>query len=57
MPVWRDVMDRVLPEQRLAARLRRDTLDALTRFKARRALPTWDETFERLLKEAGEDGE
>ena len=36
-------------------RLRRDTLDALQRFKAERALLTWDETFEQLLKEAGED--
>ena len=36
-------------------RLRRDTLDALQRFKSDRALPTWDQTFEQLLKEAGED--
>ena len=35
----------------------RDTLDALTRFKAARALPTWDHVVERLLKEAGEEGD
>jgi len=31
------------------------TLDALQRYKGGRALMTWDDTFERLLKEAGED--
>ena len=36
-------------------RLRRETLDALQRYKSGRALLTWDETFELLLKEAGED--
>jgi hypothetical protein len=34
----------------------RETLDALTRFKATRALPTWDHALEQLLKEAGEEG-
>ena len=36
--------------------LSRDTLDVLTRFKAARALPTWDHVIEQLLKEAGEEG-
>ena len=36
--------------------IQRDTLDALARFKAARALPTWEEAFEHLLKEAGEEG-
>jgi Family of unknown function (DUF6084) len=36
-------------------RVRRDTLDELQRFKASRALPTWDQAFEQLLKAAGED--
>ena len=40
--VWRDVMDLYFPNSRLAP-LSRDTLDALTRFKAARALPTWDQ--------------
>ena len=54
--VWRDVMDRYFPNSGWL-RVSRDTLDALTRFKARRALPTWEEAFEQLLKEAGEEGE
>jgi hypothetical protein len=36
-------------------RLRRETLDVLQQYKTTRALMTWDETLERLLKEAGED--
>ena len=36
-------------------RVDRDTLDALQRFKADRALPTWDARRRALLKEAGED--
>jgi hypothetical protein len=35
-------------------RLGRDTLDDLQRFKARRGLPTWDQAFTQLLKEAEE---
>ena len=54
--VWRDVMDRYFPNSGWL-RVSRDTIDALTRFKARRALPTWEEAFEQLLKEAGEEGE
>jgi hypothetical protein len=53
--VWRDVMDRYFPGSGWL-RLQRDTLDRLQRFKARRALPTWDDAVEQLLKEAGEEG-
>jgi hypothetical protein len=53
--VWRDVMDLYFPNSGWV-RVSRETLDALTRFKASRALPTWDHAFEQLLKEAGEDG-
>jgi hypothetical protein len=53
--VWRDVMDRYFPNSGWV-RLSRSSLDALTRFKAKRALPTWDDTVEQLLKEAGEEG-
>jgi hypothetical protein len=53
--VWRDVMDRYFPNSGWL-RVSRETLDALTRFKAARALPTWEEAFEQLLKEAGEEG-
>jgi hypothetical protein len=52
--VWRDTMDLYFPNGGWV-RLSRPTLDALTRFKAARALPTWDHTVEQLLKEAGEE--
>ena len=53
--VWRGMMDLYFPNSGWI-RLRRDTLDALQRFRAYRGLPTWDQAFEQLLKEAGEDG-
>jgi hypothetical protein len=53
--VWRDVMDRYFPNSGWL-RVSRETLDALSRFKAARALPTWDDAVEQLLKEAGEEG-
>jgi hypothetical protein len=52
--LWRDMMDLYFPNSAWL-RLGRDTLDALQQYKVARALRTWDETFERLLKEAGED--
>jgi hypothetical protein len=52
--VWRDVMDRYFPGG-CWLRLRRDTLDALLRYKAERGILTWEETVEQLLKEAGGD--
>lgn len=51
--LWRDMMDLYFPNSGWL-RLARETLDALQSYKASRALLTWDETFERLLKEAGE---
>src|SRR5205823_524054 len=51
--VWRDTMDRYFPNSGWV-RVHRQTLDALARFKAQRALPTWDHAFEQLLEEAGE---
>jgi hypothetical protein len=53
--VWREMMDLYFPNSGWV-RVHRDTLDALQRFKATRALPTWEQAFETLLKEAGEDG-
>lgn len=50
--VWRDMMDLYFPNGGWI-RLRRDTIDVLTRFKAERAIPSWDDAFELLLKEAG----
>ena len=51
--VWRETMDLYFPNSGWI-RLDRATLDALTRFKAHRALPTWELAIEQLLKEAGE---
>ncbi|HLU57741.1 MAG TPA: DUF6084 family protein [Pseudonocardia sp.] len=51
--VWRELMDRFFPGEGWI-RLRRDTLDAVARFKARRALPTWEDAFAVLLEQAGE---
>ena len=53
--VWREMMDLYFPNSGWLM-LSRDTLDVLTRFKAARALPTWDHVVEQLLKEAGEEG-
>ncbi len=55
LAVWRQVMDTYFPNSGWV-RIHRDTLDHLQRFKASRALATWDQAFETLLKEAGEDG-
>jgi hypothetical protein len=49
---WRGVMDLYFPNSGWI-RLRRETIDALTRYKAERAIPTWEDAFELLLKEAG----
>ncbi|MDQ6838408.1 MAG: DUF6084 family protein [Actinomycetota bacterium] len=51
---WRDLMDQYFPGQGWL-RLRRETIDALQRYKVGRALRTWDEAFEQLLKAAGEE--
>ncbi len=53
--VWRQVMDLYFPNSGWV-RVARDTLDELQRFKSERALATWDQTFELLLKQAGVDG-
>jgi hypothetical protein len=49
--VWRDLMDRYFPDGGWI-RLSRETIDALSRYKAERALPTWEQAFELLLKQA-----
>jgi hypothetical protein len=50
---WREVMDLYFPGSAWI-RLRRESFDALHRFKGRRALPTWDDAVEALLAAAGE---
>ena len=49
--VWRELMDLYFPNSGWI-RLRRDTLDGLERFKAGRALPTWEQAIEALIKES-----
>lgn len=49
--VWRAAMDAHFPDAGWV-RLHRDTLDALRAYRSERVLPTWDDTVERLLKEA-----
>jgi Family of unknown function (DUF6084) len=49
--VWRHTMDLYYPNSAWV-RIRRDTLDELGRYKVERALPTWDQAFEQLLKNA-----
>lgn len=49
--LWREVMDLYFPGSAWL-RLRRESLDALQRFKALRALPTWDEAVAALLETA-----
>ncbi|CAN5194475.1 DUF6084 family protein [soil metagenome] len=48
---WRDTMDAFFPNSGWI-RVRREVLDALIRYKADRALTSWEEAFELLLKEA-----
>jgi hypothetical protein len=47
--VWRELIDRHFPNSGWL-RLSRETLDALGRFKAARALATWDQTVAALLE-------
>ena len=51
--VWRSTMDAYYPGSGFI-RIGRETLDDLQRFKAVRGLPTWDQAFAQLLKEAEE---
>jgi hypothetical protein len=50
--VWRELADIHFPNSAWL-RCSRQTLDELSAFKAKRALPTWDATLEALLAEAG----
>jgi len=50
---WREVMNMYFPGGGWL-RLPRETIDALQRFKAARALPTWEQAIETLLKEVDE---
>lgn len=49
---WRAVMDDHYPNSAYV-RVSTETLDALSAYRSSLASPTWDDTFARLLKEAG----
>jgi Family of unknown function (DUF6084) len=49
VPVWRGLMDRYFPGSGWL-RLRRETIDALGRFRTKEAIPTWEAAIERLLE-------
>lgn len=49
--IWSDVMDAHFPGSGWL-RLQRETIDALTRFKSTRAIPTWDQAVAELLARA-----
>jgi hypothetical protein len=51
--VWWELMDAYFPNSTWL-RLPRRTVDALQRYKAAHAIPTWDAAVERLLQQAGE---
>jgi Family of unknown function (DUF6084) len=52
--VWRKLMDEYFPSGGWL-RLHRETLDALLRFKAKRALSNWDEVIGVLMRGAGHE--
>lgn len=52
--VWHDCMDMYFPNSGWI-RASRQTMDLLTKYKVKKALPTWEDTIEALLKQAGED--
>lgn len=51
--LWRGLMDAYFPNAGWL-RLQRETIDRLMSFKARRALVSWDQALDILLREAGE---
>lgn len=51
---YRDVIDRYFPDSAWL-RLRRETFDALHRFKSRRALPSWEQAIDALLRATGDE--
>jgi hypothetical protein len=51
--VWRELVDAHFPNSAWL-RCSRETLDELSEFKAKNALPTWDATLRSLLAAAGE---
>lgn len=52
---WRAAMDDHYPRSAFV-RVSTATLDALSAYRSAHTIPNWDDTFERLLKEADPDG-
>jgi hypothetical protein len=50
---WRATMDEFYPDSAWV-RVSTATLNALSAYRSERVIPTWDDTFERLLKEGGD---
>ncbi len=48
--IWKEMMDRYFPNSAWL-RVRKDVFDRLYSYKGRQALPTWDATLDRLLRE------
>lgn len=51
---WRATMDDHYPRSAFV-RVSTATLDALSAYRSQHVIPNWDDTFERLLKEAGHE--
>lgn len=54
--VWQELLDQYFPGTGWIS-FRRDSIESLQEFKARRALPTWDDVATALLAEAGQAAE
>lgn len=52
--VWKEMMEHYYPNSAWLS-LRKDVFDRLYRYKARRGLPTWEETLDSLLAAAEQD--
>ena len=49
--VWKEMMERYFPNSAWL-RVRKDVFDRLYAYKARRVLPTWEDTLEQLLRDS-----
>lgn len=54
--LWQELMSRYYPNSAWI-RLHKDVFEQLYRYKARHSLPTWEATFEQLLRASGEEAQ
>jgi hypothetical protein len=52
--MWDEMMNLYFPDNAWI-RMSRDRFDAFHRFRSKRTLMSWDDAFEALLQEAGEE--